>query len=174
MKFFELYDLPVSFLIDEQALKQKYFSLSRQYHPDLFSTADAEKQAEILAFSTDINKGFQVLKDFDKRIKYILMELGAIAEEEKFALPPTFLMEMMDLNELIMAKKLEGDAASVAGFSDKIKVTEDELYEEILPELTSFSPEQKSETQLAAIKVYYYKRKYLQRVRKQIEGKVEM
>ncbi len=57
MQYFDLYDLPISFLLDVKALKKKFYQLSKQFHPDFFTLESEEKQAEILELSTD-NGGF--------------------------------------------------------------------------------------------------------------------
>ena len=48
MNYFELYEIPIAFLIDPLALKKKYFELSRKYHPDFFSQENESEQAEAL------------------------------------------------------------------------------------------------------------------------------
>ena len=68
MYYFELYQTPVSFLPDIASIKKEYFVLSKQYHPDFYSNTSPEKQAEILALSTQVNKAYAVLTDMDKRM----------------------------------------------------------------------------------------------------------
>lgn len=174
MKYFELYELPISFLVDEVAVKKKYFTLSRQTHPDFFSNVDADKQAAILETSTLVNKAFQTLSDFDKRMKYILLEKGILQEEEKFMLPQDFLIEMMELNEALMEVKMEGDPSAMADMESNINRIDTELTAEILPLLEAYHHDEKDPAVFLAIKTFYFKRKYLQRVKNQLLGKVEM
>jgi molecular chaperone HscB len=174
MKYFELYELPISFLVDEAAVKKKYFTLSRQFHPDFFSNADADKQAAILETSTLVNKAFQTLSDFDKRMKYILLEKGVLQEEEKFMLPQDFLIAMMELNETLMEVKMEGEPEAIAEMESNIKRIDADLTAEILPLLETYHHEEKDPAVYLAIKTFYFKRKYLQRVKNQLLGKVEM
>ncbi len=174
MKYFELYDLPVSFLIDETLVKKKYFTLSKQFHPDFFGTADDSKQAEMLEASTLVNKAFQTLTDFDKRMKYILLEKGFLQEEEKFMLPQDFLIEMMELNELLMDVKTEGIVEAMASMEAQIADIDSTLTDNILPLLNAFHAAETDSTVYLAIKTYYYKRKYLQRAKNQLAGRVEM
>src|SRR6185436_7553683 len=99
MNYFEFYDTPVSFMVDEDAVKKKYLELSRKFHPDFFINQSSEKQQEVLEMSTLNTRAFQTLSDFDKRMKYILELKNLIYEGERYELPPGFLMEMMEVNE---------------------------------------------------------------------------
>lgn len=163
MNYFELYDIPVSFLPDTAAVKRKYFILSKQYHPDFFSTQSPEKQAEVLEIAAQVNQGYNVLMDFDKRMKYILMLQGYLEEEEKFVLPQSFLMEMMDLNEQLMEIKMSDDANALSEIKNTIQTIEQQLYNEIEPVLSSFTIAASGDV-YQQIKTFYYKRKYLLRI----------
>ena len=169
MNYFQLYELPVSFLVDEKLIKQKYLALSRKFHPDFYTGADATKQQEILELSTQNNKAFQTLSDFDKRIKYILMEKGFLEEEEKFALPQMFLMEMMDLNELAMEVEFDPAPEKKQEVLDHIQTAETALLESIMPILSSYNEETAIESDYKSVKEFYYKRKYLLRIRAQLD-----
>ena len=96
MNYFELYDIPVSFKVDKKALKKKFYELSRKFHPDFYTLEGEAKQAEILELSSLNNEAYKVLKDFNKRMKYVLDLKKIIAEEGKNKIPQAFLMEMMD------------------------------------------------------------------------------
>lgn len=173
MQYFDLYQIPVQFFPDEQFIKKQYFVLSKQYHPDFYTNESPEKQAEILATSTEVNKAYQTLLDFDKRMKYILMESGYLLEEEKFVLPQDFLMEMMNLNEHLMEVQMDGDAAATQKIENEVATLEHNLLDEIKPVLTAFS--ETADAQIfREIKTFYFKRKYLLRIKSQLAGIVDI
>ncbi len=109
MDYFELYGIPVCFLPDQQLIKQTFYKLSRQYHPDFFSGAGKEEQAEMLEKSSMVNKAYKMFQNGDEVIKYVLMQKGLLVEEEKYELPSLFLMEMLELSEQMMDAKMEED-----------------------------------------------------------------
>ncbi|MBC8045644.1 MAG: Fe-S protein assembly co-chaperone HscB [Fimbriimonadaceae bacterium] len=167
MKYFELYEMPVSFLTDEKHLKKKYLELSKKSHPDFYTLESTEKQNEILASSTLNNKAYQTLNDFDKRIKYILSEKGYLVEEEKYVLPQIFLMEMLDLNELVL--EVEFNPAKGDEVEKHLADAHKNLRSEIHITLENFD-ETKAEAEVyQRIKEFYYKRKYLLRIQEQLD-----
>ncbi len=50
MNYFEFYELPIRFSIDVNSLRQKYFALSKQYHPDFFVNESDEKKSSVEIF----------------------------------------------------------------------------------------------------------------------------
>ena len=66
MKYFDLYQLPVSFFVDEEAVKRKFLELSRKYHPDFFVNEAEEKLRKIKGWSSEFEHRSQVLvKDLE-------------------------------------------------------------------------------------------------------------
>ena len=106
MNYFEFYDIPVDFNIDKKSLRIKFITLSKKYHPDFHISFDPETQMDVLEKSSLNNKAYEVLSDFDKRMKYIL-ELNDALKEGKESISQLFLMEMMDLNEEFMDVQMD-------------------------------------------------------------------
>ena len=153
MNYFELFELPVSLKIDQGKLAQKYFELQKKYHPDFFTQATEHEQDEALEISSRLNKALKVFKNREETIKYVLQLKGLLEEEEKYQLPPAFLMEMMELNEELS----EGSPAQIAAI-------EQELYSSIQPIIENYNDAATSTADLLKLKEYYYKKKYLQRI----------
>ncbi|WP_114782409.1 Fe-S protein assembly co-chaperone HscB [Botryobacter ruber] len=164
--YFELYNLPESFLPDEKAVKNKYYQLSREYHPDFFANEPEEKQQEILQLSTQNTNAYRTLSDPDLRMQYILKEHGLLDEGGKNDLPPDFLMEMMELNEELMELEFDFDAQKFHEIGEKSSGVLASIENDILPTLQRY-PELHGVTKEAAleeVKTYYLKKKYLLRI----------
>lgn len=164
MQYFELYDLPVSFLLDGKTLKRKFYKLSKEFHPDFYTLESEAKQAEILELSTINNEAYKTLSDFDKRMEYILKEKGIFDEEGKNKVPQEFLMEMMDINEALMELEFDFDKSTYEATKQNIKDLEAALYNEILPILKDYNETNSTIVQLEQIKDFHFKRKYLLRI----------
>src|ERR1700742_4927768 len=128
LNYFEFYDIPESFLLNDADLKKKFYQLSKQYHPDFYANEDDEKQQEILQLSTLNNKAYQTLSDPYKRLEYILRTHDLLSEGAKPQLPSDFLMEMMDINERLM--EVEGPD-ELASLTAEVLAVESDMNEEL-------------------------------------------
>ncbi len=159
MNYFELFDLPISLSVDGNYLSKQYAALQKKYHPDFFTQSDEASQQEALEKSSEINKGFKVLKNQDSTIQYVLQLKGLIETDEKYPLPPDFLMEVMELNENLSADS----ASAIAGFKKTI-------YADISPVMANYDDATITKEALLKLKDYYYKKKYLQRILDRLDG----
>lgn len=169
MNYFEFYNIPISFKVDKSALKKIFYSNSKKYHPDYFTLESEEKQAEILELSTLNNKAYQTLKDFDKRLKYILDLKNILGEEGQNKLSQMFLMEMMELNEALMEMQFDFEEKRFKEIVEMIDNQENAIYSDVQVILESYLDETNSEEDLLKIKDYYLKKKYLIRLRENLE-----
>jgi molecular chaperone HscB len=164
MNYFELYEMPISLLPDQQQVKQKFYELSRKYHPDFYTRENDNEQAEALEMSSQVNRAFKVFSNKDETIKYVLQLKGLLEEEEKFNLPPDFLMEMMELNEQLMDAKMEEDKQGIAAVKTAIANVEEEIYQPVKSIVEGYQEAGTTTQELLLVKEYYYKKKYLKRI----------
>jgi molecular chaperone HscB len=164
MNYFELYDLPVAFQLDTALVKQRFLALSRKYHPDFFAQADAKEQAAMLEMSSLVNKAYKVFQQPDETMKYVLQLKGLLAEEEKYQLPPDFLMEMMELNEQLMDAQLEADTVVIEAMKQQINAVQAQIYAPVKTIIEGFDAVTTTEEALLQVKEYYFKKKYLSRI----------
>lgn len=166
MNYFELFEIPVSLIVDQSKLPLQYFALQKKFHPDFYTNASEQEQAEVLEKSSMINKGFKVLKDRDSTIKYVLQLKNLLKEEEKYELSPDFLMEMMELNEGLM----DDDILNIEETETKIFQFQKTLYDEVQNIIEDYTEDRTTEAQLLQVKDYYYKKKYLNRILERLDG----
>ncbi|MFQ5447374.1 MAG: Fe-S protein assembly co-chaperone HscB [Saprospiraceae bacterium] len=164
MNYFEFFEIPVTFFLDEADLKRRFYQNSKKFHPDFYTLHGEEKQAEILEQSTINNEAYSTLSDFDRRMKYVLELKGMLAEEDKNTLPQDFLMEMMDINEGIMALELESDTTEYARLHERVKNIEEALFNDILPTLERYDDGTVTPEELESVKEFYLKKRYLLRI----------
>ena len=168
MKYFEFFDIPVAFLIDEGNLRKQFLLKSKQYHPDFYTLESEEKQAEILELSTLNNEAYKVLNDADKRMKYILEEKHLISEKVKNQMPPEFLMEMMEVNEEVMELQFDFDADKYQKILKEVQQKEDEMLQAIQPILESYTETEEVTDDLKKVRDYYLKKRYILRLKDNI------
>jgi molecular chaperone HscB len=164
MNYFKFFQLPVSFFPDEAELKKRFLQNSKRFHPDFFTLEPPEKQAEILELSTFNNQAFQTLSDFDKRVKYILNLEGVLKEEGENEISPHFLMEMMEINEVLMELEFDFDKAVWEKIKNQVHQLEQELFNSVKPLMEKYRLSSTVPEDLEAIKDFFLKRKYLWRI----------
>jgi molecular chaperone HscB len=169
--YFELYDLPVAFSIDEALLKKKFYALSKAYHPDFYANESQEKQDEVMELSTLNNKAYKILSDPLKRIEYILELHSMLAEGDKYTLPQDFLMDMMDVNEALMDMQMDPDPARLMELVAEVDQLEASLFDELKQLTREFDAGTNPDPQsvLLKIKDIWYRQKYLMRIRTSID-----
>lgn len=197
MDYFELFDIPVQLKVDAAGLHQKYIALSRQYHPDYFVKDGHEKLAEMQEITATLNKAYQTFRDPDATIKYVLQLKGLLEEEEKYQLPSGFLMEVMEINEQVMEMdggfgmtdggpgqmspdnseypgqpEVNMQQAAIQQLSSAIHHLHTEIYEPVKETIEHYQEGITSEEALLQVKEYYYKKKYLDRIRLELAGKM--
>lgn len=96
--YFELFQLPVQYSLDQAQLHERYRELQRVVHPDRFVGASAQESRMAQQKSTLINDAYHVLRDDLRRAQHILQLYGVDIQHHKLG-DPMFLMEQMELRE---------------------------------------------------------------------------
>ena len=99
--YFELFDIPVSFVVDLEKLAVSYRQLQQQVHPDKFVTSSAQERRLSIQYAARINDAYQVLKSPLKRAQYLLELNEFSTQDEDTAMDNAFLMEQMELRETL-------------------------------------------------------------------------
>lgn len=100
--YFEQFNLPTSFVIDEAELEKRYIKLQQQFHPD---AAIDQTSAEINSIL--INQAYQILKNPIKRAIYLLELQNININSEECVVKPDVdtLNLVMNLREEIFENK---------------------------------------------------------------------
>mgnify|MGYP000665949234 CR=1 FL=1 len=165
MNYFELFDMPLDLFPDEKKLKINYYKLSKRYHPDINQSSDPASHMEVLEKSGEVNAGYKVLSQLNLRLKYIL-ELLSVEMNANEELPPEFLMEMMDLNEVVM--EAAGDDEKRQKALDELSARDAQIVDKLRTVWNETNARQMDEEQLKKLKSLYYQQKYLLRIRKNL------
>jgi molecular chaperone HscB len=167
MNYFELFEIPVQLKVDMAPLHKKFFELSRKYHPDYFVNGDSGAQAEALEKSALLNKAYKAFKNPDETIKYVLQQKGLLEEEEKYELPRDFLMEVLEINEQLMDADEPDTHAQIRSSIENLQT---EIYEPIKEIVEHYKEGITTEKELLQVKEYYYKKKYIDRIRRELSA----
>jgi molecular chaperone HscB len=170
--YFDFYEIPKNFYIDEGALKSKFLIKSKQFHPDFFVNDD-EKYADAMEQTSLNNQAFKVLSKFNSRLEYILKSHGLL-KESKNEIPQDFLAEMMDINEVIMDLQFDCDQEKVKQVKSDTQSISTNLDSQIKSLTLQFDQlemdsSNEGEVILDQIKNIYLKQKYVLRLQESLD-----
>ena len=110
--YFELFDLPLDFAVDQAHLAVRYRQLQGEMHPDRFASATAHEQRISVQYSAQINEAYATLRKPLSRALYLLHLAGMSQEEiSRQQVDGGFLIEQMELREKLesMAELVDPD-----------------------------------------------------------------
>ena len=114
LTYFEIFDIEINISIDLNDLDSKYLKLQTKFHPDKFINSSAIEKSIAVRISTHINDGYKTLKDLVSRVDYILKINNFIIDENKTFKNSSFLLEQMELTEIIKdSEKSKYDAIRI-------------------------------------------------------------
>ncbi|HNR08148.1 MAG TPA: iron-sulfur cluster co-chaperone HscB C-terminal domain-containing protein [Saprospiraceae bacterium] len=162
MNYFEFYGLSPSLAPDPELLKKKFLEASRKHHPDHFVLKPELEKEEAEEWSAFNNKAYRTLSNPDLLFKYILELKGLTGEGEgdQSGLSQEFLMEMMDIHDLILEDPVKADL--------QLEAAENSIRAEIDPLILHFDFDKASGAELESLKEYYFKRRYILRLRENL------
>ena len=100
--YYAFLDMPRTLSLDAKDLEKRFYALSRQLHPDLFSRKPPREQEYALEASAILNDAYRTLRDPVARALYVLKQEGFdIAEQGTKDVPPKLLEEVFELNMAI-------------------------------------------------------------------------
>jgi molecular chaperone HscB len=109
MDYFEVFGVPRVLGIDLAALERTFHRLSRQYHPDYFTTAAPAEKTQAVRMTALVNDAYRTLRNPVRRVEYLLGLYGLKSDGSK--VPKSLLMEVFEINERL--EEVKAGRASV-------------------------------------------------------------
>ena len=155
---FAFFGIEPSLVIDEKALRRKYLDIQRGSHPDLQSQVVGPSEDD----SEKANEHYKSLMNRELRVKSYLM-LKSNSDIKDNQLPPSYLMDMMDLSDEIESMD-RSDEIQTQNVEAMLAEKETALEAEFTSIATQTVPD------IESLVLWYQKQKYLLRLRKNFEG----
>ena len=128
MSYFELFDLPVRFAVDGEALETAYRKVQAEVHPDRFASAPEAERRRALELATEANEAFQTLRSPVARARYLLQLRGIDTQEEtNTAMPVDFLVAQMEWREAVADARAASDVEGLEQLAAAVRADRDEL-----------------------------------------------
>ncbi len=124
LSHFEVLGIPESLKIDLEALRERFYALSKQTHPDRFSGAEPVQALRAARWSTAINRAYQSLRDPASRAQYLLERHGFGDAPAKPNVPLELAEAYFDLQDALTEP---GGLARLEGFQVELQNQLEEL-----------------------------------------------
>lgn len=160
--YFQIFSIEPNLKIDADALRKTLHELARKYHPD-FRQGETDNEDCTLA---EINVAYEVLRDFKKRLAYLLFLYRG--KECKMEVAPDFLLEMLELNERIQDWQTEPKAGEREALLALLTEKFADLQEEYQELWASFHLDSCSEEEVRSLESYLARQQYLERLQNKL------
>ena len=111
--YFEIFEIPIAFDIDQSKVSDVYRELQKDVHPDRFINESEEERRIAMQLTSLINEALKVIEDPLSRAQYLLKLKGIDLEADTdTAMDPEFLMEQMEFREAIAEVRSQDDPLS--------------------------------------------------------------
>jgi len=166
MTYFEAFGLEPRLTLDVNDLQDRFYRLSREFHPDRFTRRPVEEQRQALERTSLLNDGLRVLKDPVRRAEYVLKNHGFdIGEQRTKDVPPELLEEVFELN---MALE-ESDKDQLEAFHTKFAAMLSDIGSELTGLFARYD-EAQSRDELARIRAILNRRRYIENLVQKIDA----
>ncbi|MEJ2609488.1 MAG: Fe-S protein assembly co-chaperone HscB [Candidatus Thiodiazotropha sp.] len=120
--YFDLFGLPVGYIIESSSLADRYRDLQRVVHPDRYANATEQERRLSVQGASLINEAFETLKDPIARAAYLLSLHGIeIDAQNESTHDMEFLMQQMALREELEELRSQlGPFESILDLSSRI------------------------------------------------------
>ena len=162
--YYELLGLPRRLSLSQDDLQQRFYELSRKWHPDRFARQPEAERRYALDFSSQLNDAYRSLRDPIKRAEYVLKQEGFdIGEQRSKDVPPELLEEVFELN-MALEELRSGDESvrpQLLEARNKFLAMLSEIDQQIESQFAAFDQNQ-SRDALLEIRNLLNRRKYIQ------------
>ena len=139
--YYDFFGLEHNLDLDLADLEKRFYSLSRQYHPDRYTLKSREEQQYALDATAILNDAYRTLRDPLARAEYLLKENGFdIGEQGSKNVPPELLEEVFELN-MALEELRGGDESARPALEearDKFIAMRDEIDRELAAKFAQY------------------------------------
>src|SRR5579863_7668112 len=169
--YYDFFGLEHRLDLDLKDLEKRFYSLSRQYHPDLYSLKSRDEQQYALDATAILNDAYRTLRDPLARAENLLKENGfEIGEQGSKNVPPELLEEVFELNMAIEELRGGDDSARPALEAARAKFVgmRDQIDAELKTKFAEYD-RKRDRNVLAGIRGILNRRRYIRNLVNEVE-----
>lgn len=131
---FEVMGVARSFILDEKALEDKYYELSKRLHPDRFASGSNTARFKSQELAATLNQAYFALRQREPRLEALLKSSGLLKDSERSVgqaqIPADLAEEYFEIQE--MSSESPDNAISlIKNFQKKLEGKRKELTEQM-------------------------------------------
>lgn len=160
--YFDLFGLPVGFVLDTDELSGRYRELQRVVHPDRYANASEQEKRLALQQATQVNEAFEALRDPLRRAIYLLQLQGVDTNQETATTRDSdFLMQQMEMREALADVRSSPDPqARLDQLIRRIRQMLEAQVAELAMQLETATPEQLEAARESVSKMQFLNKLY--------------
>ncbi len=165
LNHFDILGIKPSPIINASELKKAFIAKQRLVHPDTGDDTDD---------SQDLNAAYEILRTEEGAVKCFLLMFVSEEELNKNLLPADFLMEMMELSDIIEDSRVSGDVNDkqeaeklISNLKSELEIEKQNLF---LENSSNIENSSNAISQINPWIVWYQKSRYYSRLRKNLDG----
>lgn len=165
--YFDFFGLPHKLNLDGKDLESRFYTLSKQWHPDRFARSSPEQRRLSEDATAILNDGYRTLKEPILRAEYLLKEHGFdIGEQKSSNVPPELLEEVFELNMAL--EEVESSRPQLEEARQKFLSMRDDLDRELFEQFAAYD-QHGDKAVLEQIRGMLNRRKYIRNLVNQVE-----
>lgn len=130
--YYALFDLPLQFEINEEALGTNYRKLAAACHPDKVASKSDFEQKESLMMASTVNEAYRILKHPLDRAAYLLKLQNIDADDATHTqFSSEFLMQQMEWREILEIAIQNQDSTMLLNLNEEINLAYQDLLKSI-------------------------------------------
>jgi molecular chaperone HscB len=169
MEYYRVLELEPKLALDTSALQKRFYDLSRQWHPDRFTSHSIAEQAASLEKTALLNDAFRTLRDPVLRGEYVLAQHSLEASGQRgHDVPAALLEEVLELNEALA----EADKTGIERLMPQFRSTLDAIDIKLEQQFAAWDAAPSNES-LKPIRATLNQRKYIANLVRDAERALE-
>lgn len=125
-----MFNIKPAFRIDEKALENAYYGLSKRLHPDRFAAGGTSVKMKSQEMAAALNQAYLSLRQPESRLETLLKGAGALKDGERSAsqnqIPAELAEEYFELQEAVM-EDAEKAAQLARSLRERLEIQKQEL-----------------------------------------------
>ena len=171
LSHFDILGVTERLVLDENELRNKFYELSKQLHPDRFAVSPAPAPQFALRWTTALNRAYKTLKSKEDRTQYIIEKyLGHSSSAKKSTIPSDLAETYFEIQDLLT----EGQSEPLLSFKKELEKKLAESDEQWIVLANTFDETENKLAATQALRDHQDRERYLKSMLNDLERKVSL